>query len=317
MYKKCFIVCWIGKFPEYFKYWERSCGNNLDYDFLIFTDQNYSPIYKNIICIQKTIDDLKELIEQRLDIKIDQLKPYKLCDFRPAFGIIFSEYIREYDFWGHCDIDQIFGKISNFLTENILEKSEKINKNGPFSLYRNNEKINNLYKKDGAKFSYKEVFSTKENFAFDEFTGINMIVKKSNINLYLLNEYADLDVKYKRLKMHNDINYKIQTFLWEDEKIYRTFVSKDGKIIKEELMYLHFQKKNPDIKCKINDSKIMIGSNGFEKYSFIDKETILKSNHYNGGVYENFEKVKYYINKMYKFIKCNKKQKQIWIRQKI
>ena len=38
-------------------------------------------------------------------------RPYKLCDFKPAYGFIFGEYLKEYDYWGHCDIDIVWGDL--------------------------------------------------------------------------------------------------------------------------------------------------------------------------------------------------------------
>ena len=36
-------------------------------------------------------------------------------DLRPAYGVLFEEYLDGYDFWGHCDLDVLFGRIRDHL----------------------------------------------------------------------------------------------------------------------------------------------------------------------------------------------------------
>ena len=104
----------------------------------------------------------REFIENKLKIKVDFSKPYKFCDFRPAYGVIFEDYIKGYDYWGHCDLDQVFGEISKFIPDKTIKQFEKVNRNGHFVLYKNTEKMNNIFKNSGAVFNWREVFENKE-----------------------------------------------------------------------------------------------------------------------------------------------------------
>ena len=72
--------------------------------------------------------------------------PYKLCDFRPAYGDIFQEELQDYDFWGYCDTDLIFGDICKYLTTNILKEYDKIFEYGHLTIFKNNNRMRNLYK---------------------------------------------------------------------------------------------------------------------------------------------------------------------------
>ena len=315
MLKKCLINCWIGEFPEYFKLWEKSCSKNEDYDFFVFTDQAYISNYKNIIIINKTLDELNMLFSKKLEIKIEIQKAYKLCDFRPAYGKIFEEYIKNYDFWGYCDLDQIFGDISYFITDEILKKYDKINRYGHFSLYRNTALINSLYKKEGATFSYIDVFKSKENYAFDEISGIDRIAKKNKVKTIDINSMADIDVKHKRYLCVNNLNYEKQIYTWEYGKVFKYYIEND-KIQKQEKMYLHFQKKKPLIKINENKSeKYLIGENGVMKFEEISEEIIDKINPIVCN--EKIENILYYKKKILDFLNCSTKQKYIWIKQKI
>lgn len=314
--RKCLIVCWYGILPNYFEIWEKSCSYNEDYDFLVVTDQEFKPFSKNIILKKISLSELNKLINKKLNINVKLEKPYKLCDFRPAYGKIFEDFLGNYEFWGHCDIDQIFGKISDFITDNILNNSEKINKNGHFCLYKNCEKVNELYKKSGSIFSYKEVFSNKENYAFDEKTGINLIAEKNEIKTKYIEKYADIDIRFKRYKTNKGRNYVNQAFIWDKGKIFRVY---NNNLDKEEFMYLHFQKKRPNIKVQNKKySKLIIGSNYFKEVeNSLTVNDIIECNPYKGSLYESIEKIKYIINKLLQFIKCSSSQKRIWIRQKI
>jgi len=309
----CLIVCWYGKLPYYYKLWEKSCSYNENIDFLVFTDQDYSSKYKNIIFHKKSLSEMEKLFSKKLKMEVHIESGYKFCDLRPSFGIVFDDYVKKYDFWGHCDLDQIFGDTSKFLTDSILSKYDKINKNGHFVLYRNIDKMNHLFQQDGAVFSYKEVFSSKNNYAFDEYTGINKIVEKNNIKVYQINDFSDIDVKHKRFINCNMNNYKKQFYVFVDGKLYMYYIN--NKINKIELMYLHFQKKKPLIEVE-ELNKFMISSKGFTKYHIISKESFDLLNKYPGFIYETFETIKYYILKILNFFKCNREQKKIWINQK-
>jgi hypothetical protein len=63
---------------------------------------------------------------EKLGFGVNIKHSYKLCDFKPAYGFIFFELIENYDFWGYCDIDIIFGSIRDFITKEILESHDLI-----------------------------------------------------------------------------------------------------------------------------------------------------------------------------------------------
>ncbi|RXM50152.1 DUF6625 family protein [Chryseobacterium sp. CH1] len=117
------INCYFGKkWPSYFNHFLFSCKYNSDVDFLIFTNLEAPFQIANVHFIK--INDLSEfskIASEKLNLSINILDGYKLCDFKPAYGLIFQEYLKNYDFWGYCDIDIIFGNIRYFLTEKILK----------------------------------------------------------------------------------------------------------------------------------------------------------------------------------------------------
>lgn len=317
----CIIACYFGKLPEYFKFWYKSCQENKTVNFIFITDQLESIVDNNIEIINMNIIQLETLVQEKIGIEGTWLKkPYKICDFRPAFGIIFKDYLKKYEFWGHCDIDQIFGNIRNFITEDILNNNDRVLSNGNLSLYRNNDRMNNLYKESGSIYSYQKVFSTKENYAFDEFTGINKIIKKNEIKNYYKNFVADIEPKYSRFKLVDGKNYKYQIFYYENGEICRIYLDEDNNINTDKFSHIHFQKR----KMPVNDADIempyYITKNGFikkQQEDDLNTDEIMKYSDYVSDKRDKIDEKEYIKNKIKTFLKCNFKQKIVWIKQKI
>ena len=80
---------------------------------------------------------------REFDFSIYLDHPYKLCDYKPAYGYIFAEYAHGYDYWGHCDMtDCIFGNLRKFLSDDFLSGADKFMFLGHMTLYRNTDEIN-------------------------------------------------------------------------------------------------------------------------------------------------------------------------------
>jgi len=166
------LVCYYGKLPWYFHYFLHSCRYNPTVDFFIITDDGAykKSLPQNVKLIIKSLDELKQLINNKLGFETNIIKAYKLCDFKPAYGYIFSELLDSYDFWGHCDIDLVFGNIRDFVVDELLEEYELISVRpdwipGCFLLFKNIPKMNMLYthSKD-----FEKIFRSAQHYCFDE-----------------------------------------------------------------------------------------------------------------------------------------------------
>jgi len=149
-----------------------SCSYNQTIDFIIVTDDqsNNSPKPKNVRIIYHTLEEINGLFSERLGFPVSIQNGYKLCDFKPAYGFLFYDLILGYDFWGHSDIDVIFGNIRNFITNEVLQVSDVISVRpdyitGCFSLFRNCDKVTRLFMQSK---DYKRVFSDSRHYGFDE-----------------------------------------------------------------------------------------------------------------------------------------------------
>ena len=144
-HKIVIIICWYGNWPWYFKYFLHSVKFNPSIDFIIVTDEPLSEeLPKNVKLIPKSLEDIREIATQKMGFDVSLSSAYKLCDFKPAYGEIFNEYIKDYDFWGHGDIDMIFGNIRNFIETNILDTYDVISVHSMFQFSKNITFLKNL-----------------------------------------------------------------------------------------------------------------------------------------------------------------------------
>ena len=128
MKRIAFVVTYYGLFPNYFPVWLNSCWQNTTVDFLAFTDNSSEGyiIPPNVRFIPISFDALRELFQSQFDFTICLDRPYKLCDYKPVYGEALHDWLNEYDFWGHCDIDLIWGDIRKLFTDEFLEQYDKI-----------------------------------------------------------------------------------------------------------------------------------------------------------------------------------------------
>lgn len=310
MKKIVIIGVYFGRFPEYFELWLNSCTYNTGIDFIIFTDQVLSDLPSNVKAFPFTMREFSELARKKLHIdKINITRPYKCCDFKPVYGIIFEDFIKKYDFWGHCDFDLVFGDILSNIDKDAWEKYDKILPLGHLSFYRNTNEVNERYKLESATAPYDEIFTNDKSYAFDEFTGLMDIYERNRFSFYKKRVFADIDSVHKRFRLSmNDYNYKHQVFYWEHGHVYKAYIE-NKQVKKTEYAYIHF-KKRKKMPIKINNAS---DCKGFfvTRYGFIEKPNrglpslieIKRLNPYHGYLYERFEYYHFRYNNLMRKIK--------------
>ena len=250
MYRLLTISCYFGKLPEHFPEFLRSVEMNPTIDFLLVTDCKIDNPPVNVRVYQCSFEELKHRIQQLYDFPIVLDRPYKLCVYKPVWGLAFPEYIEGYDFWGYCDMDLIFGNIRQYLPDSVLKAYDKIYKLGHLTFYRNTTE-NNLRYQLGGGVSYKNAFTTPDILAFDEIAGMQNIYDTNNFSTYFSRDYADITygkVRFTLSYFHipeeliKTNNYEKQVFYWENGHVYRAYL-KIGEILREEFNYIHFSKR--------------------------------------------------------------------------
>lgn len=258
--KAIFIIPYFGHFNNYFQLFLNSCAYNKDFDWLIFTDDQTNYKYPHNVRVEYcSFQDIQNKFREKFDFNISLERPYKLCDFKPAYGYIFYDKIQQYDFWGHCDTDLIWGKIGDFITDDLLEKNDKIGIMGHCTLYRNTPENNSIFlKKLNGMDRAKEVLQSTYNYSFDEEfnLSINNLFEEYNKKIDYTEYEANIYTKSSDFKITKmDINtkkYFIEKrkrsfFLWDRGKLLRySYVNE--KIETEEYMYIHMQSREMKIK---------------------------------------------------------------------
>ena len=249
------LIPYFGKWPEWIDYFIESCRYNPTIDWIFFTDCGTpNNIPKNIIIHEMSFVDYRKLLQEKLGVNTEKMTPYKLCDFKPTYGFIHEDDIKDYDFFGFGDIDVIYGNIRAFLTEEVLKNNVISTHNdrisGHFALFRNNDKYRNAFMKIP---NWKSLLENEKHFGVDEgaFSRIFRRRKKGSILFFLVMRVFD---SYHRktyfVEQYSTIlapipwidgSYKHPT-IWYWRKGHLTN-NKDGK---REFMYLHFMNFKSD-----------------------------------------------------------------------
>lgn len=261
MKKIAFIIPYFGEFNNYFELFLKSCEYNHTIDFLIFTDNRKEYNYpKNVKVHYMNFQELKAKFQSKIDFRISLERPYKLCDYRPAYGFFFEDYLKGYDFWGFCDTDLIFGNIRKFYTDEMLDRYDKIGIFGHASIIRNDKNINQIFRKTNR---YVEVFSSSKNSslnggAFDEEfrNSINSLLIGNGYKVYKKEMQANIYTKSSDFRLTQYIldtnEYVIEkkkksVFVFDHGNLFRYNQETREKI---EYLYIHMQAR----KMKLNIS---------------------------------------------------------------
>jgi len=170
MLRKLFIRTWFGPLPTWTSEWIENTQSLKKYgfDFLLINDYTF----------------FAERCKRTLGIHIAPIEQIagtrKAGDFDPAYGEIFAEELRGYDFWGHCALDMVFGRLDRFIPDQFLKHCDIFANDpgaicGPFSLYRNRAFINNLFRRVD---DWEKLLSSQTMYGFDEIQ-FNAVVREA------------------------------------------------------------------------------------------------------------------------------------------
>ena len=290
--KACFVVPYFGTLPEYFDIFLRTCRQNEDFDWLIITNDDTSHPYPPNVHVQyTTFETFRNRVQTHFNFTIALPRAYKICDFRAAFGEIFTEELHEYRFWGHCDLDQYFGKINHFVTENVLNEYDKILCLGHFTLFRNTPYINGLYKKSdrGNGQNFEDAFSTEAHWIFDEWptngsTSSNRIFKQEGVKTWVCPQcFCDLQ-PFRSLFCRTLFNFeteswtddmvKSEIYIWKNGLLWRCYL-KGSRLKAEEILYVHVrQRKMLQVEYDATKTCFFIVPNRFVSADDFSDETL-------------------------------------------
>lgn len=280
------IVPYIGKWPFWFDAYLISIAKNSTINWLFVTDCQIPLEYpNNVRFVPTTLNKLNLKVNAVLEADVP-LTPRKLCDIRPAYGKIFQEYIKDYDFWGFCDVDIVWGDIRKFITEDMLANydilsSRKEALSGHFTIFRNVDWLNNYYKTipnyDYLVRQQKYMWTEEQVFTQYLHSKINTAnAPKVFWPTILCNQENGRD-------SHQE--YHLDKWLWKEGKMLEL---KNGQIINE-VMYLHFINWKRTMEyCEVdyndNPNQFYISYKGmhYDTHSYFSKVFNELKNLYNG-----------------------------------
>jgi len=238
------VTVFLGPLPPYFPLWLRSCAANPGYEWLLFLDADVRglPTVPNVRYLPITLREFRERAEAALGFSVALNTPYKLADFKPAFGLIFAEHLDGIEFWGCCDLDMCFGRLSGFLTDDLFARYDKLLSRGHLTLYRNTSRVNSLFREGAPGVDPRAILSDPQTRGFDEWRGIHRIFDHHGVPQFHREFIADISPARYRFTTTAPPNHRLQVFYWDRGRVFRAALTSGG-VTRQEYAYIHFQKR--------------------------------------------------------------------------
>jgi len=204
-FRKLLILPFFGEFPPWMDLFLADFEKTMKpmgYDLLIDTD----------------IQSFKQRVKLKLLIECPiTWGSSKSWDYRASLGVLYTEEIKDYDYYGHCDLDVVWGDMDHFLPDSELSKCDVYSSHheyvcGCFSLYRNINTVNHLFMRHPMWRSFMDL---PEANGWVE-TDYSRLLEKSGLNYaYEFNQGNPWD---REPKLKKDINrlYQLIDNNWKE-----------------------------------------------------------------------------------------------------
>lgn len=277
-----FIVPYFGKFPNYFPLFLESCRRNPSYNWLILTDSRELYDYpENVQVVRMEFSGLRLRFQEKLGFPIALEQPYKLCDFKPAYGYLLEEYLDGYRYWGHCDCDLVFGNLERLLSPLLTENYDKLFALGHLVLYRNTPDNNRRFMKpyQGVLY-YKQVFTNPAICWYDEDYHTDRNIHRAYLEDGARVYDQDLSfgvgveqsqfqrVSYTRQQTWCTLHpYRRALYVWNQGELEQTILEENGCLAVHTYLYMHFQLRTMRFRRGVErEPVIRIYPNGFAPF---------------------------------------------------
>lgn len=180
---KCFIIPYIGKIGSFSQLSLETLSANVDKLFVFTNDTKYQPAAKNIEVVLKNLEELSELASNALRYKIVLNTPYKLCDLKPFYGVIFNEWVKDYDTICFGDSDCIYSSTMKQVINDFEAKHKGSisvgGDRGHFMLMTKDfsSKMPQISKNYFGDKLLSKIITSPKNFAFDEFEYLHKMLE--------------------------------------------------------------------------------------------------------------------------------------------
>ena len=209
------LIIYFGEiWPPWFMHFLRSCERNSFLHWKIFTNISPCEAPNNVEFIPFSAEEFKTLAEEKLGIKPTFTDPYKVCDFRITFGKLFEDHLKGYDYWGHGDIDLVYGNLEKFIAPLFPYQYDVISLaynrlTGHLGFLRNTPAIVNSYKKLD---NWKETLEASDMKWISEYPFSKVFNKRRSF-------FQDLD-PFDRWIYRKNSDFIFTEGLWENGDLY-------------------------------------------------------------------------------------------------
>lgn len=252
----CIVIPYFGRWPFWMPCFLESCRANSDIDWLLYSDCGQpEKCPSNVRVVAASYQDYCQRIADTLHIDFQPEQSYKLCDIKPALGLIHAEELTEYDFWGFGDLDLLYSNLRAYFTTERLARFDLFSTHarrisGHLCLIRNTEEMRTAFMRI-KHWQFK--LESPEHLAFDESAFSKIFLRHKNSPSWVRWLTAQFDPWLRRaefVEAYTTPNGKIPwangsrdypaEWYWQDGKISNSY--RDGRIYP----YFHFMvwKKN-------------------------------------------------------------------------
>lgn len=238
----------------------------------------------NVIIIKKSFQDVQLLIHNNFDEEIRQFngktasidRPYKLCEYKTAYGWLFKDLFAGYDYWGYYDIDLIWGDLKTFLPENNSNEYVKIFPCGHLSFIRNAAPYNQIYSLVNSMLDkyvnqeyhgykllrWQDAFSIGDSMFYDEEGGLeplmNVLTKENGARVFNNVDFDNIlpPWRFDHFQIINSPQCKNIVYTYHKGHIYRHWLE-NCQHKAEEISYLHISRRGMKINTGSKDCYII------------------------------------------------------------
>ncbi|MEO7413119.1 MAG: DUF6625 family protein, partial [Opitutaceae bacterium] len=141
--KIALLTVWFGEWRGWINLHLESCAHNPDITWFVLHDQTTLPARRpaNVHFVKTSFSEIEERCHRSTSRSVSIPTPYKLCDYKPLLGCFFPELIRDFEWWGYCDNDLLWGDIRRFISDEDLARYDIITSHvcailGQFTIFR-------------------------------------------------------------------------------------------------------------------------------------------------------------------------------------
>jgi len=146
-------IAFFGRAPMWLPAFLLSCGRNPDVQWFLYTDfEAPAPFPPNVTLRRMPLSEFSQRASDALGTRIEIQPNFakKIIDLKPAFGLIFEDDLRGFDFWAHSDLDIVWGDVRHFMTDELLARYDMLSSrpgrtSGHFNLFRNTPVMNRTF----------------------------------------------------------------------------------------------------------------------------------------------------------------------------